>query len=212
MASQVFSGSGDPNGVVFGIPGDLYQDQTGALWLNVAAPSSWIQFAPTSLAHQLTVATGGTPDYTSIKDAVDAAVAAGATTTNPYNVLVSAGVYNENPFTVPAGVIVSTEAVSSGGVIVNANNPNVDLITLSGSTLVGLILQNVTDPAAALIRVTGGAFLLNCRWRKCSTGIAITAAGAIVGLINCGIQINGPGQAVTTGLLVQGGARAGLSN
>ena len=212
MASQVFSGSGDPNGVVFGIPGDLYQDQLGALWLNVTAPSTWIQFAPSSLARQITVATGGTPDYTSIKDAVNAAISGGASTANPFNVLVSAGAYNEDPFTVPAGVIVSTEAINSGGVIVNANNPNVDLVSLPGGTLVGLILQNVTDPAAALIRVIGGASLLNCRWRKCSTGLAITGANAIVGIVNCGIQINAPGQAVTTGLLVQGGARAGLSN
>lgn len=43
-ASQVFSGSGDPNGVVFGNPGDLYQDQTGRFWLNVAAPTTWFPF------------------------------------------------------------------------------------------------------------------------------------------------------------------------
>jgi hypothetical protein len=40
-ASQVFSGTGDPNGIVDGNPGDEYQDQTGALWVNVAAPSTW---------------------------------------------------------------------------------------------------------------------------------------------------------------------------
>lgn len=42
-ASQVFSSSGDPNGVVDGNPGDVCQDQTGKLWLNIAAPSTWIQ-------------------------------------------------------------------------------------------------------------------------------------------------------------------------
>lgn len=40
-ASQVFSGTGDPNGVVDGNPGDFYQDQTGKLWVSIAAPSTW---------------------------------------------------------------------------------------------------------------------------------------------------------------------------
>jgi len=44
-ASQVFSGSGNPNGVVDGNPGDVYQDQTGKFWLNVAAPSTWVQLS-----------------------------------------------------------------------------------------------------------------------------------------------------------------------
>lgn len=42
-ASQVFSGIGNPNGVVDGNPGDVYQDQTGKFWLNIAAPSTWVQ-------------------------------------------------------------------------------------------------------------------------------------------------------------------------
>jgi len=42
-ASQLFSGVGNPNGVVYGNPGDLYQEQTGQVWLNVAAPTTWIQ-------------------------------------------------------------------------------------------------------------------------------------------------------------------------
>lgn len=42
-ASQVFSGTGDPNGTVDGNPGDFYQDQTGKVWVNIAAPSTWSQ-------------------------------------------------------------------------------------------------------------------------------------------------------------------------
>src|SRR5215831_126206 len=48
-ASQVFSGSGDPNGVVDGNPGDVYQDQTGKFWLNIVAPSTWIQLTGADL-------------------------------------------------------------------------------------------------------------------------------------------------------------------
>jgi len=36
MAAQHFSGVGAPNGVVFGNPGDIYQDETGALWFKTA--------------------------------------------------------------------------------------------------------------------------------------------------------------------------------
>ena len=210
-ASQVFSGSGDPNGVVDGNPGDVYQDQTGKLWVNTVAPSTWTLLGPLSFAHQITVANGGTPDFTSIEAAVNAAVLAGASATNPYNVLVSAGTYNENPFTVPAGVFVSTESVFPNSVIVNANNPAVDLVSLTGGVLLGLTLQGVTAPAAALVRCTGAATMWNCRWRKCSTGVAMSGAGTIVGMINCGIVLTGPGQAVTTGVLIQAGARAAIS-
>jgi hypothetical protein len=213
QASQVFSGNGDPNGIVDGHPGDIYQDQTGALWVNKTAPSTWTKLGPpSSFAHQITVANGGTPDFTSIKGAVNAAVSAGASATNPYNVLVSAGTYNEDPFTVPTGVFVSTEAIFPNSTFVNANNPAVDLISLAGGTLIGLMLQGVTAPGAALVRCTLGAALWNCRWRKCSTGVAIAGVGTIVGLINCGIVLTGPGQAVTTGLSIQGGARCAISN
>jgi hypothetical protein len=42
-ASEVLSGTGDPNGVQHGNPGDLYQDQTGKLWINTGAPTTWTQ-------------------------------------------------------------------------------------------------------------------------------------------------------------------------
>ena len=44
-ASQQFSGNGDPNGIVDGNPGDIYQDQSGKEWINTAAPSTWVQVA-----------------------------------------------------------------------------------------------------------------------------------------------------------------------
>jgi hypothetical protein len=44
-ASQIFSGNGNPNGIVDGNPGDLYQDQAAAVWLNTVAPSTWVQLS-----------------------------------------------------------------------------------------------------------------------------------------------------------------------
>jgi hypothetical protein len=43
VAAQLFSGTGDPNGVVHGSPGDVYQDKAGVLWINVTAPTTWSQ-------------------------------------------------------------------------------------------------------------------------------------------------------------------------
>jgi hypothetical protein len=48
MASQAFSGAANPNGVVVGNPGDTYQDQTGKFWINITAPSTWVQLGSSS--------------------------------------------------------------------------------------------------------------------------------------------------------------------
>jgi len=167
-----------------------------------------------SLARQFTVAMGGDPDYTSIKAAVNAAILAGASANSPYNVLVSAGIYVEDPFTVPAGVIVSSESSVGDGVIVIANNPAADLVTMTGGILHGLLFEGVTDPVRALIRVAAGGLnrVWACRWRRCSTGVAVSGAATILGLINCGISILAPGQHVTTGVLISAGAHVGVAN
>jgi len=57
-ASQIFSGTGDPNGVFAGNPGDVYQDQTGQLWVNTAAPSIWTLLGVGSSARSRVVAQG----------------------------------------------------------------------------------------------------------------------------------------------------------
>jgi len=46
MTALHLSGSGDPNGVVFGNPGDVYQDTTGSLWLKQSGSNTntaWTQ-------------------------------------------------------------------------------------------------------------------------------------------------------------------------
>lgn len=45
MPTQVFNGIGNPNGSVTGSPGDLYQERTGQLWINMAFPSTWARLA-----------------------------------------------------------------------------------------------------------------------------------------------------------------------
>jgi len=59
MAAQHFSGVGAPNGVVFGNPGDIYQDETGAFWIKasgVGTNTGWvaISVAPTFTLEEVT--------------------------------------------------------------------------------------------------------------------------------------------------------------
>lgn len=52
MAAKLFSGTGNPNGAVFGDPGDVYQDETGALWSKasgVSANTGWAVAAPNAV-------------------------------------------------------------------------------------------------------------------------------------------------------------------
>jgi pectin methylesterase-like acyl-CoA thioesterase len=52
---------------------------------------------------------GGDVDYTSIKDAVDAAIAGGASASTPWDILIRPGTYTESPFTISSGICVSGE-------------------------------------------------------------------------------------------------------
>lgn len=49
MAAQLFNGSGNPNGNVFGTEGDLYQDNggPGKLWVCTVAPTTWKEVSVT---------------------------------------------------------------------------------------------------------------------------------------------------------------------
>jgi hypothetical protein len=50
MVAQLYSGTGDPNGAVFGNPGDVYQDETGVFWLKTTGPGTntgWVAVAAT---------------------------------------------------------------------------------------------------------------------------------------------------------------------
>jgi hypothetical protein len=69
MASH-FSGTGDPNGVVFGDPGDIYQDETGSFWLKasgVATNTGWIQLGASAGILSL-YGTGQNGDYVTAGD------------------------------------------------------------------------------------------------------------------------------------------------
>src|SRR5512135_381862 len=55
MATTQFSGVGDPNGVVFGNPGDLYEDETGALWVKDSGAGTSVGWALVAEAKEIAV-------------------------------------------------------------------------------------------------------------------------------------------------------------
>ncbi|MFA6386842.1 MAG: hypothetical protein WCW04_03700, partial [Candidatus Paceibacterota bacterium] len=155
--------------------------------------------------HFTVSATGA--DYTTIKAAVDAAIAAGATITNPWTIEVYPGTYLEDPITIQPGIILGTvQATRVDSVFIVANNPAADLFTLTGGYVAGIRACGVTDPAAALFRIaTPGSLVVmhGVSICKCSTGIAISAGASVV-LTNFSINIIAADQAITTGIHLTG--------
>ena len=76
---------------------------------------------------------GDNVDFNSIAAAVNAIIATGNPgTSNPWEVLVYPGMYFEDPFSIPPGIVVKTEDAGFFTTII-ANNPNADLITTTGA-------------------------------------------------------------------------------
>ena len=91
---------------------------------------------------------GGTADFTSIKDAIDSI--SGASLTNPYIVKVGPGVYNENPITMKSFVAILGE--SSVSTIVNAVDPNQTLFNAVDNTFISdLLIQGCTGTNVSAI-------------------------------------------------------------
>ena len=109
-----------------------------------------------NVPHYYSVGTGGDVDFTSIASAIAAAIAAGASAANPYEIQVYPGTYTEPPMTLPPGIVVSAIVSDrSDLVFVVAQSATHDLFTATGGSLVNLRLSGVTDPIRALVRVTG---------------------------------------------------------
>jgi hypothetical protein len=146
-------------------------------------------------------------DYTSIKAAVDAAVAGGASLTDPWEIVVYPGTYTEDPITVPQGInLGSFWSNRIDTVYVVANNANEDLFTCAGGTITGLQVSGVTDPTKTLFRIgTVGVVsaLHGITIKNASTGVAIEN-GAVGILTNFSTVLNAPGQGVTTCVSVDG--------
>lgn len=182
----------------------------GSQWLY--SGSYWIKRYG-YFANTLTVAQSDA-QFTSIKSAIDYAVAQGASVSNTYRIDVYPGTYNEDPMTLPAGVVVNSLPQRVDTVIVNANNVSEDLFTCTGGYINGLELQGVTDSAKALVRcATPGSLVVlhGISVKKCSNGVVVSSGASCV-MTNPSINIDNVGLTVTTGFTVTGtGSYLGVS-
>jgi len=144
-------------------------------------------------------------DYTSIKDAIDAAITAGAALGNPYQITVFPGVYTEAPMTMQQGITVTTVS-RSDAVIVQASDSAEDLFTCTGGNITGVTCGGVTDAAKALFRCSTASTLTvlhGVSVRECSTGIAVSNGAAVIGT-DFSVDINTTGIEVGTAISVTG--------
>ncbi len=174
--------------------------------------TSWIKRSG-YYAHTITVSSSGA-QFTSIKDAIEQAVAEGASASQAFLVDVYPGTYFEDPMTVPSGVLVNGLTNNMFTVVVIANNANEDLFTCTGGTLAGIEISGVSDVAKALVRcsiVDVLVVLHGVSFQNCSQGLVVSN-GASALLTNVAIALDGLGQSVTTGLTVTGsGSYIGIS-
>jgi len=152
--------------------------------------------------------------FDSIKSAVDAAVAAGASDSNPYRIDVYPGTYVELPMTIPAGIIINALTNRIDNVLVQASNPDEDLFTCTGGYICGLEMEGVSNASKAIIRCATASTLVvlhGISFRKCSNGVVVSGGASCIAT-NPSINVNTVGIGVTTGFTVTGaGSYIGMS-
>ncbi len=187
------------------------QSDNLSFWILTSTTPTWSELtktAATSVAGRIVVGKSGAVDFTNIKDAVAQAVTNGASLTNPYIVLVYPGIYTENnPITVPQGVIVSTiTGERNASTLVKPSNPLDDLFIVNNSALTGLALSGVTDPLKACIRTSQAGKIANihaCSFTNCSNGMIIESSSIGI-LTTCVGSVIAASSAIETGVLVDG--------
>ena len=152
-------------------------------------------------------ATDPKAQYTNIHAAVLAAVAAGASSTHWFLVMVFPGIYSEAHTHVPAGVVVAAvETIRSQIVDVRAANNLDDLFVMEGGSLINLNISGVSDPLHACVRGSTLGVLCTvaqCRFHNCSNAVWAEAGAAFL-IPNLTVNIDGGGQAVDRVLFADG--------
>lgn len=162
-----------------------------------------------NIARRLTVSsTGPDADYNSIRLAILAAIAGGASSANPWEIRVYPGTYTELPMTVQSGIVITADlGERSDTVTVVASDPNLDLFTVTGGSIAGIRASGVTDVVRCLFHVSGPATSVSMRGisvANCSTGICVDGGATLV-IANFGCSITSASTgAVTTALKVSG--------
>jgi hypothetical protein len=158
-------------------------------------------FGPNSLNidNCVTVGAGADVNFNTIHEAVDYAVAQGASAINWWLVQVYPGFYIEEKTTIPPGVVVAAiSSVRSSLCYVVADDALDDLFVMTGGFLVNMNLAGVTDANHALVRCSTPATastISQCRFSACSNAIWADN-GATALLNNNQAIIDGPAQSI----------------
>jgi hypothetical protein len=211
LATALAAGSVDritgPGGTVIAAVSAFADSVAPHVLNNVTAHSGQLDITQLKRpVHTFTVGSQGC-DYTTIKAAVDAAIAGGATVTDPYDIVVYPGLYVEDPITLQDGILIGgLYSAPMDSVFVVASTPNADLFTCTGGYVVGLNVSGVTDPAKCLFRCATPYSLVvlhSLSLVGCSNGV-IASDGASVLMTNLSIAIVAPGIEVGVGVTVSG--------
>jgi hypothetical protein len=159
------------------------------------------------IPQRFTVSASGNVDYNSIKEAVDAAVTAGASPGTPYIISVYPGTYAEsNPITIPSGVTVTAVHAATIPAVVPIDDTD-DIFVLTGGSLTGFTMLGVTDASKACVRVTSsGSEVSECSFTSTTIGIIVT--GAILSSISrCNFAVAAPASGIESGIVIEAGAQ-----
>lgn len=159
-----------------------------------------------AVTRRLKVGLGGGVQYTSIRTAVLAAIAGGASAASPWLIEVYPGTYTEAAFNLQPGIVIRSTSSRMDTVFLVASDPTNDLITSTGGYISGLSMSGVTTANKCLIRCATALSLTvlhGVSMRGCNHGL-IVSGGAKVIATSFSVNLNNVGQSVGTGVLVTG--------
>lgn len=186
------------------------QSDTKSFWILTDITPTWMEITKTTPDHvfnRLKIGKSGAVDFTNISDAIAYAIANGASQFNFWNLEVHPGIYIENnPMTIPPGIILIGQGGLSGSVTIIPSNPNDDLFVMSGGVLNGLVFSGVSNPLKALVHTSSPGILnsiQSCVFTHAAVGLRINN-GTIASPVNCYWVANNPGVAIDKGIIVEG--------
>lgn len=163
---------------------------------------SYSEFPVDRIKGRVSVGIEGAVEYTSIKAAIDAAVADGVDADNWVFIEISPGTYFEDPMTVPTGIFVvgQSHGVAVDGVFVRPNNPASSLFSIAGGICTGINARGVTGSGEACFKTTTPGVVnacTACSADGCTNGFFADGAGVSFVIANCTAVIKGVGIAIT---------------
>jgi pectin methylesterase-like acyl-CoA thioesterase len=156
--------------------------------------------------HRLSVGISGNITYTSIKTAIDAAIAGGCSASNVWEIEVYPGTYTEAPMTLVPGIALRAADNRIDTAFIVASNNAADLFTCTGGYMSGFVVSGVTDATKALFRMATAStqtVFHGVRIFNCSSGWVVSG-GATCLLNTCSTVLTGAGQGITTWASVSG--------